>query len=257
MHWIDIHCHLDMIENHKDAVRTAKESDVTQMITISTTPCTLKTVQSLSKKYTPNVLYTLGIHPHDAKDFDLTSKHYILENAPSTCCVAIGEIGLDYYYEYSDRSVQKQVFEDQLKIASELNLPVQIHTRDAERDTIEILKKFKGKIRGVIHCFTGTKWLADEAMALGMNISFSGIVTFKNAKNLVDVAKSVPLDRMHIETDSPFLAPAPMRGKKNTPSFLIHVGQFLAKIKEVDLENFKQQMYKNAFDIFPKLNITK
>ncbi len=257
MHWVDIHCHLDMIENHKDAVNKAKELGVEQMITISTTPDTLKTVQSLSKQYAPNVFYTLGIHPHDAKDFDLASKNYILENANNTCCVAIGEIGLDYYYEYSDRIIQRQVFEDQLNIASDMNLPIQIHTRDAEKDTIDILKKFDGKIKGVIHCFTGTKWLAEEAMALGMNISFSGIVTFKNANNLVDIAKSVPLDRIHIETDAPFLAPVPVRGKKNSPAFLIHVGEFLAKIKEINVEKFKQQLYKNAFDTFPKLNITK
>ncbi len=252
MSWIDIHCHLDMLEDPQQAILEAKECGVTHMITISTTPATQKKVLEFSKKYFPNVFCTFGIHPHDAKDFDIEVKKYILENAHVKNCVAIGEIGLDYYYNYSEQSVQKQVFLEQLEMAQELDLPVQIHTRDAEKDTIDILKKIKPK--GVIHCFTGTQWLADEALSLGMNISFSGIVTFKNAKQLVDVAKNTPIDRMHIETDAPFLAPVPVRGKKNTPAYVGHVGKFLADLKGIEAEEFKQQMYKNALAVFTKLN---
>ena len=249
--WVDIHCHLDMLENPEDAVLKAKECGVEKIITISTTPENQAKVLEISNKYFPNVFCTFGIHPHDAKDFNKEVKKYILENAHVKNCVAVGEIGLDYYYNHSKPSIQRKVFFEQLEIVQELSLPVQIHTRDAEKDTIDILKKFKPK--GVIHCFTGTQWLADEALAMGMNISFSGIVTFKNAKQLADVAKNTPIDRMHIETDAPFLAPIPMRGKQNTPAYVVHVGEFLAELKQTSLENFKQQMYKNAVSIFSKL----
>ena len=166
MYWVDIHCHLDMLKDPELSIKRALQNDVTKMITISTTLATGKKALEFSKKYPSNVYCTLGVHPHDASTFDIEVKKFILENAKNA--VAIGEIGLDYYYEYSDRITQKQVFNEQLEIATELGLPVQIHTRDAEKDTIEILKKHKPK--GVIHCFTGTKLLAEECLSLGMNI---------------------------------------------------------------------------------------
>lgn len=250
--WIDIHCHLDMLEDPKEAVSKAKKCGVEKIITISTNPASQKKVLDFAGSF-PNVFCTLGIHPHDAKDFNIEVKKYILKNAHIKKCVAIGEIGLDYYYNHSEPSVQQKVFFEQLEMAQELNLPVQIHTRDAEKDTIDILKKFKPK--GVIHCFTGTQWLADEALSLGMNISFSGIVTFKKANEIQAVAKNTPIDRMHIETDAPFLAPVPMRGKKNVPANIPYIGGFLSTLKGIDTEELKKILWKNSISTFPKTQL--
>ena len=144
--------------------------------------------------------------------------------------------------------------EQVLKIAHELNLPVEIHTRDAEEDTIAIMNEFKDKVVGVIHCFTGTSWLASEALKLGYNISISGVVTFKNAQSLRDTVKDiVPLDRLHVETDAPFLAPVPMRGKVNTSAYVVHTAQVVADLKNVTLQQLSEQTKKNAKQMFKKL----
>src|SRR5690606_20932812 len=157
-----------------------------------------------------------------------------------------------YYYLNSTKEEQQKSFERQLQIAADLGLPVEIHTRDAEPDTIEILKKFKGKVKGLLHCFTGTQWLADEALKIGFNISISGVVTFKNAEDLRSVVKSLPLDRIHVETDAPFLAPVPQRGKKNTPAFVTHVGEFVAELKNISQQELATQIEKNTKTLFPK-----
>ena len=128
-----------------------------------------------------------------------------------------------------------------------------IHTRDAEPDTVDILKEFKGRVNGIIHCFTGTRWLADQCLDLGFNISISGVVTFKNAQDLRDTVKAMPLDRIHVETDAPFLAPVPMRGKKNTPAFMVHTAKYVAELKGVSEEVLCEQVLKNALKMFPKI----
>ena len=216
---------------------------------------TFKKALRSQNSFFPKVACTLGIHPHDASKYTLEIEEFIYKNAIEPEVVAIGEIGLDYYYERSPSDIQKKVFEMQLNIAQSLNLPVQIHTRDAEEDTIAILQNFQGKIRGDLHCFTGTQNLANKALDLGLDISLSGIVTFKNAKDLQQVALSLPLDRMHIETDAPFLTPMPHRGKKNAPSFLVHTGQFLAQLKQVDVPKLQNQLRYNALKTFPKLSL--
>ena len=253
--WIDIHCHLDRLEGGPEAaLRLAQANGVGRLISIGTEPEDLPVVLALAKQFKNEVYCTLGVHPHEGVKYSKKVEEYILKNATEPEVVAIGEIGLDYYYNQSPKKEQIEAFEAQLAIAEKLNMPVEIHTRDAEEDTIEILKKFKGKVNGVIHCFTGTEWLARQSLDVGFNISISGIVTFKNADALRDVVKNViPLDRLHVETDAPFLSPVPVRGKPNTSAYMIHTAKFVADLKGVSLEELRLQTNTNAKNLFKKL----
>ena len=252
--WIDIHAHLNFLEiAPEEAIRLAAEKGVNRVITIGTEPEDLPIVLKLAEEFSPGVFCTLGIHPHEGKVFNSSVDEYLRKNLNNPRVVAVGEIGLDYFYDNSPKKDQLEAFRAQMKLAEEFKLPVEIHTRDAEEDTIEILEEFKGKVRGVIHCFTGTQKLATYALACGYNISFSGIVTFKNAQDLRDVCLQTPLDRMHVETDAPFLAPVPMRGRKNQPDFMLWTAQFVADLKGIALFEFCQQMKENAEKMFPRL----
>ena len=171
----------------------------------------------------------------------------------SILALAIGEIGLDYFYEHSDREQQKEVFRKQMSLAHELDLPVEVHTRDAEEDTAEIVNEFRGRTEGVFHCFSSSKWLAEKGLDAGWDISISGIVTFKNAHELRETVKYIPLDRLHVETDAPYLAPVPMRGKENAPKFVVHTAEKVAEIKGISLEKLCEQVRLNALRRFPKL----
>ncbi len=255
LEWVDIHCHLDRLEGGPEAAfKLAQSVGVKKLITIGTEPDDLPIVLALAKKMAPDVYCTIGIHPHEGVKYTDDVGKFLRANASDPCVVAIGEIGLDYYYDQSPRDEQKHAFREQLKIAHELNLPVEIHTRDAEEDTIAIMNEFKDKVVGVIHCFTGTSWLASEALKLGYNISISGVVTFKNAQSLRDTVKDiVPLDRLHVETDAPFLAPVPMRGKVNTSAYVVHTAQVVADLKNVTLQQLSEQTKKNAKQMFKKL----
>lgn len=253
--WIDMHCHLDRLEGGPDvALKLAHENGVEKIITIGTDPADLPVVLELAEKYAPDVFCTLGIHPHDGIKYTDEVGKFILENGPRPQVVAVGEIGLDYYYDQSPRAEQITAFEKQLAIAKELNLPVEIHTRDAEEDTVNILKKYKGDVTGLIHCFTGTEWLAKEALDLGFNISISGVITFRNAQSLRDIVKNIiPLDRIHVETDAPFLSPVPMRGKTNTAAYVVHTAKAVADLKSVSLEKLSEQTKLNAKNLLKKL----
>lgn len=255
LEWVDIHCHLDRLEGGPEAAfKLAQSVGVKKIITIGTEPEDLPVVLALAKKMAPDVYCTIGIHPHEGVKYTDEVGKFLLANGTDPCVVAIGEIGLDYYYDQSPRDEQKHAFREQLKIAHELNLPVEIHTRDAEEDTIAIMTEFKDKVVGIIHCFTGTSWLATEALKLGYNISISGVVTFKNAQSLRDTVKNiVPLDRLHVETDAPFLAPVPMRGKVNTSAYVVHTAQVVADLKNVTLQHLSEQTKKNAKTMFKKL----
>lgn len=252
--WIDIHTHLNFLEiTPEEAVANAKDKGFDRLITIGTEPADLPVVLKLAETFAPQVFCTLGIHPHEGKVFDDAVEAYLRAHLAHPRVVAVGEIGLDYYYDNSPKDEQIHAFRKQMELAEEFQLPVEIHTRDAEDDTIEILREFKGRVKGVIHCFTGTQKLADAALDCGYNISFSGIVTFKNAQDLRDICLKMPLDRIHVETDAPFLAPMPMRGKKNVPDYMLWTAQFVADLKSVDLETFCRQMKVNARLMFPKL----
>jgi TatD DNase family protein len=252
--WTDIHTHLNFLEiTPEEALAQGKRQGVNRMITIGTEPDDLPVVLALADKFAPNVFCTLGIHPHEGKVYSDQVEAFLLVNLNKPRVVAVGEIGLDYYYQNSPREEQIEAFRRQMDLAEKFDLPVEIHTRDAEDDTIEILNDYKGRVKGVIHCFTGTQRLADAALDCGYNISFSGIVTFKKAVELQEVCKNVPLDRMHVETDAPFLAPTPLRGKKNQPDFMLWTALFVSQLKAVEILPFAEQMRLNAEKLFPRL----
>jgi TatD DNase family protein len=255
MQWIDVHAHLDKLEEGPQAALDHAQSEgVTRVITIGTDPADLPLVLDLAEKHAPHVYCTLGIHPHEAELWDHRIADFIREKAKGPRVVALGEMGLDYYYNNSTPQTQKRAFQEQLELAAELKLPVEIHTRDAEADTVELLRPFKGRVHGIIHCFTGSQWLAQQCLDLGYDISISGVVTFKNAESLRQVAEYVPLDRLHVETDAPFLAPVPNRGRKNTPAYMIHTAATVAKLKGISLETLSTYTWSNAHRVFSKLN---
>lgn len=253
MNWTDVHTHLNMLEvSPEEAIAEAATHGVTGFITIGTCPDDLPTVMSLAQKFAPQVVCTLGVHPHEAELFTSEVDQWIRTQAVNPEVVAIGETGLDYYYNNAPKEKQIEVFRAQMQIAADLGLPVEIHTRDAEPDTMQTLREFKGRVKGLLHCFTGTWEMAEVGLDCGFNISISGVVTFKNADALRDVVTKVPLDRLHVETDAPFLAPIPHRGKKNRPAFVTHTAQKVADLKGVSLETLAEATQANARKLFPK-----
>lgn len=252
--WIDIHTHLNMLDIPvEQAVEQAVQLGVTRIITIGTHPNDLELVLGYVDQFSPTVFGTLGIHPEEADAYNDEIEQILLRGYDNPRIVAAGEMGLDYYHQSAPRETQKRVFRRQLDLAVSKNLPVEIHTRDAEEDTIEILREYSGRVKGVLHCFTGSQWLADEALKIGFNISISGIVTFKNAEALRSVIKSLPLDRIHVETDAPFLAPVPHRGKKNVPAFVVNTAEYVAQLKGVTVEELARITRENAAKLFPRL----
>lgn len=216
--------------------------------------CNLKTSAmsvDLAKKY-PLIWATVGIHPHEAenvpKNYLDTLKDYLSDKK----VVAIGEIGLDYHYDFSPREVQKKVFEEQLKLAKELDFPVIIHCREAYADTLELLKKYKPT--GVVHCFSGSAEVSQEVVNLGMYIGLGGAVTFKNAKNPVLVAKTVPIDRILLETDCPYMAPVPHRGKRCDSSLIKFTAEKIATERGFSVNELLSTATQNVYELFPKIN---
>lgn len=252
--WIDVHAHLDMLEDSPEEVlKKAKAVGVSKIVTIGTEPNDFEFVLKTAKQFYPDMYCTLGVHPHQGILWKEEVGAWIEKHLPEREVIAVGEIGLDYHYNQSPVENQREAFRKQLDIARRFKMPVQIHTRDADEDTAAILNEFKGQVTGLIHCFTSSQKLAKECLDLGYNISFSGIVTFKNAQDLRDTCKMVPLDRMHVETDSPFLAPVPQRGKKNTPAFVVHTAELVSQIKGVTLEQLADATTANARKLFPKI----
>ena len=203
----------------------------------------------LTKKY-KNIYSSVGIHPHEAKNWNNGSFNLIIEYTKEEKVIAIGECGLDYYYNYSPKDVQVKVFKEQIKIANQTNLPLIVHTRDAFKETIDILREEKPQCGGVLHCYTGDLETAREAIDLGFYISWSGIITFKTASDLRNIAKEIPLDKTLIETDCPFLTPVPHRGKRNEPKFVALVAEELAKIHSVSVEEIGNITSKNTKKLF-------
>lgn len=247
---VETHCHLDYLKevNPQEAIELAAEKNVSKLITISVDPSNLDTVMNIARQF-PQVYCSQGVHPHNAKDWNEEVEKKIKLNIKEKKVVAIGEIGLDYYYNNSEPDIQKQVFRKQLEMASELKLPVIIHSRDAEDDTIEILKEFP-QTKGEIHSFTSSLNLAQFALDQGLSLGFNGIITFKNAQSVRDAVSLAPLDRILLETDSPFLAPTPFRGKENAPHYLPLVAQKVAEIKSISVEEVIGQTTRNANTLF-------
>ena len=254
LQWVDHHLHLNMLELPSDqVVQQAVALGVVKMISIGTCPEDLPLVLGFVEQHSPYVFGSLGIHPHDANLYSDTVDVYIRENLQHPRIVSVGEMGLDYYYDKCDRGLQREVFRRQLQVAEELQLPVQVHTRDAEQDTIDILESFGGRVSGVIHCFTGSTDLATAVLGLGLHLSVSGVVTFKKAEELRETLSLVPLERILLETDAPFLAPTPHRGKKNLPEYVVNTAAFMANLRGVSLEKLSEITGANSQRVFPKM----
>jgi len=253
---IDSHCHLDFPELAADAdgvVARARASGIGAMVTIGTELARFPGVLAMAERF-DNVWCSVGTHPHASAKELVTDPAPLLAHVAHPKVVAIGETGLDYYYEHSPRPPQMMSFRAHIAAARAAKLPVIVHTRDADDDTIAVLEDEMGKgaFTGLIHCFTGTQRLADASLALGLSISVSGIATFKNSGALRDVIKSVPLDRLLVETDAPFLAPVPHRGKTNEPAFVVHTAATLAGLKDVTPEELAAATTGNFFRLFTK-----
>jgi TatD DNase family protein len=254
---IDSHCHIDGEQFNSDrdeVVQRAREAGVAAMLNIGTgDPHSdeIRKAVEAAEKY-DNVYAAVGVHPHDAKLYDDKAEVHLKELAAREKVIAWGEIGLDYYYDHSPREVQRDVFIRQIRTARELNLPIIIHSRDADDETVEILTNECSypEFRGIMHCFGGTAPMAEALMTLGFLISFAGNVTFKKAENLRDAARVVPLDKLLIETDCPFLTPIPFRGKRNEPSFVAHTAAFLAGFYGIDIEELAAATTRNFLKLF-------
>ncbi len=254
---IETHCHLDYLKAEPLEVirQKIKEAGISKVVTIGVDPLNLDLVMDLSNNH-EEIYFTQGIHPHDSKDATEVEFQKIIDRSMMKKMVAVGEIGLDYHYNNSPADLQRTVFEKQLQIACDQNLPVVIHTREAEEDTKAILKNFSSslKSKGVIHSFTSSTELAEFVLSEGFHIGFNGIITFKKAENVQEVVKITPTDRILFETDSPFLTPVPHRGKENAPYYLPFVAAKISELKGINLEDLKRQVLANSLNCFPKLS---
>lgn len=261
MTFVDSHCHIDGEQfdaDRDEVVERAREAGVAAMLCVGTgDPHSGEIAKAVevAGRY-ENVYASVGVHPHDAKLYDDAAEQHLIDLAGSEKVIAWGEIGLDYYYDHSPRDVQRDVFRRQIRTAKSLGLPVIIHSRDADDETVEILcdefagEAGQGSRLGVMHCFGGTAQMAEQLLAIGFLISFAGNVTFKKADNLRDAARVVPLDRLLIETDCPFLTPVPFRGKRNEPGFVVHTAKFLADLHGVELETVAKRTTENFARFF-------
>lgn len=249
---VDSHCHIDdeKFNLDRDELISNFEKEkidflVDPAVDVKSSINIVKLAQGNEKIYC-----AVGIHPHEVEDVTDEDIEKIYELSFEDKVVAIGEIGLDYYYDNSPREKQKEVFRKQLEIAKKRKLPVIIHTRDSMGDTYDILSEFKGDVIGVMHCYTGSLEMAKRFMALGYYISISGAVTFKNAVNVREMAKNIPLDFLMVETDSPYLTPEPNRGKRNEPKYVRFVAEKLAELKEIEVNDLIYNTNSNARNLF-------
>lgn len=250
---IDTHAHLDFSQFSKDrdqVLQKARKAGVGQIINIGVDLQSSEESISLAREHS-FIFATVGVHPHDAKDAppDYLERLKSLASLPKV--VAIGEIGLDYYRNRSPRKQQQRVFREQLRLARSLSLPVVVHDRDAHTDLLKILEEeLVEDISGVMHCFSGDRAMADRCLALNMYISLAGPLTFKRSDHLKDLASYLPLERVLLETDSPFLAPQPYRGRRNEPANLLRIASCLAQLKNINLEEIADRTTENAFTLF-------
>ncbi len=254
---IDSHCHLDYLARDGDldaVIARARDAGVGAMITICTKLSEFEAVRAIAAGH-DDIWCSLGVHPHEAAEEGQSTADRLIELSLAAEVVGIGETGLDYFYEHSPRQAQQDSFRAHIAAARETGLPLIVHSRDADEDTIAILRDeyAKGPFGGVIHCFTAGRELAQAALEIGFYISAAGIVTFKNADDLRAALREVPLDRLLVETDSPYLAPVPMRGKRNEPAFVAHTAAALAKLKEVSVAETIKATGDNALRLFAKI----
>ncbi len=256
---IDSHCHLEyepMSLALKDVINRANEEGVKFLLTISTTDKSLKKILKITDEF-DCVFGTYGIHPHEAKNYkNIKSADIIKKISSNKKIIGIGETGLDFYYNHSEKKYQMDSFEEHINAAQSLNLPLIVHTRSAEKETLEMLKSKKNEkdFKLLIHCFTGSREFAFKLLDLNAFISASGVVTFKKSQDLASIFKDIPNNRILVETDSPYLAPVPLRGKTNEPSFIIHTVKFLSQLKKIPFKDFSKMTSENFFELFGMLN---
>ena len=253
---VDSHCHLNykgLVEDQAGVLERARAAGVGTMLNISTREREWADIIAAAERES-DVWATVGIHPHEADDHAHIGTAKLVAMAAHPRVIGIGETGLDYYYDHSDRAQQQRSFRAHIAAARETGLPLIVHTRDAEEDTASILRDEMGQgaFPGVIHCFTASDEFADIALELGFYISISGIVTFKNAKALQDTASRIPADRLLVETDSPFLAPVPHRGRPCEPAYVLDTAKFLANLRGETLDDLSATTSRNFFTLFSK-----
>jgi TatD DNase family protein len=250
---IDSHCHLDhesLFENIDDILKRSKDAGIEKLLTICTTLKSFEKIKRLVKKDTI-IFGTYGIHPHEAKNDKITSDIIVNEIKQNDKIIGIGETGLDFYYNFSDKDDQIKSFEEHIKASIKLNVPLIIHSRNAEKETLEIFNRYKeSKLKILMHCFTGSKKFAESLLNLDAYFSASGIITFKNSIELQETFKYIPLNKLLIETDSPYLAPAPNRGKQNEPAFVKYTAQKLANIKQISKSELIKSTTTNFNNLF-------
>ena len=253
---VDSHCHLEykgLVEDQAGVLTRAREAGVGQFLNISTRRSEWDQVVATATRE-PDVWASVGIHPHEADQHADLGRDVLLEATENPRVIAIGETGLDYYYDHSDRETQGDLFRMHIGVSRETGLPLIIHTRDAEDDTLEILEDElgKGAFPALIHCFTASQDFGNRVLEFGLTISLSGIVTFKNAKELQEIAREIPRNRLLVETDSPFLAPVPHRGKPCEPAFVANTAQFVAGLRGDDVSELADYTTENFRKLFSK-----
>jgi len=253
---VDSHCHLDFDvfdDDRAETIRRARDAGVGTLVTICTRVSQFEQIRAIAES-DDNIWCSVGTHPHQAEEEARVAPEDLIERSHHPKVIGIGETGLDYYYDNSPRDLQRTSFRAHIAAARDTGLPLIVHTRDADDDMIDILEDEMGKgaFPGVLHCFSSGRKLAERALDIGFYISLSGIVTFRNAEELRDIVANVPVDRILVETDSPFLAPIPNRGKRNEPSFVVHTAARIAEIKNIEIETLSRASTDNFFKLFSK-----
>ena len=254
---IDTHCHLDFPDfapERDEVVARAKAAGVERMVTISTFVSRYDRYREIAEAY-DNVWFTIGTHPHQAHEEPEASVEDLVRLSAHPRCIGIGEAGLDYHYDKAPRDTAARVFRTHIAAARETGLPLIIHARDADEDVATILREEMGKgpFKALLHCFTASRMLAETGLELGLYVSFSGVVTFKNSEELRAIAKDVPLERILVETDAPFLAPVPHRGKRNEPAYVTETAKVLGAAKGLDASQIIQRTTENVLRLFDKM----
>ncbi len=256
---IDSHCHLTyepMLSSLDETIKRANLDGVNFLLTISTEDKSFKNILKILDNYSC-VYGTYGIHPHEAKKHKSIKFENIINRInENKKIIGVGESGLDFYYNHSEKKDQIELFLEHIEASKKTDLPIIVHTRSAENETYEILKKAakSSDLKILIHCFTGSRDFAFKLLDIGAYISASGVVTFKKSQELAETFKKIPIDRLLVETDAPYLAPVPLRGKPNEPSFIIHTVKFLSNLKNTTFEDFSKKTTQNFFKLFGKLN---
>jgi TatD DNase family protein len=251
---VDSHCHLefpDFADEREAVIARARAAGIGHMLTISTRVRRFDDIVRIAEAHA-DISCSVGTHPHQAAEEPEVTTDDLIALARHPKVVGFGETGLDFYYDNSPRDIQEEAFRRHIRAALGAGLPLIVHTRDAETDTMRILRE-EGEgtgLTGVIHCFSSSRWLAEQALDFGFHISFSGIVTFKRSDDIRETAKSVPLDRLLVETDAPFLAPVPMRGRRNEPAFVTHTAELLAGLHGLSPETLARRSTENFFALF-------